>query len=102
MEALLVALDVAGAFDKVWWKALLHKLIQCGCKGKALKLLKSYFKNRFLYVVAMGIASTLQEFYSGVPQGGIWSPKFGISTSKTYQNVSLFPNYSSTRMIAPF
>jgi hypothetical protein len=37
--------------------------------------LKSYFKNRFLYVVAMGIASTLQEFYSGVPQGGIWSPK---------------------------
>ena len=75
LEALLVALDVAGAFDKVWWKALLHKLKKCGCKGRALKLLESYFKDRFLYVVAMGIASSLKEFFSGVPQGGIWSPK---------------------------
>lgn len=29
-ESISVALDVAGAFDKVWWKALLHKLSQCG------------------------------------------------------------------------
>ena len=30
LEAILVALDVAGAFDKVWWKALLVKLHKCG------------------------------------------------------------------------
>ena len=71
MESNLVALDVAGAFDKVWWKGLLAKLKARGCDGKALKLLQSYFKSRFLYVVAMGVASAL----SGVPQGGIWSPK---------------------------
>ena len=75
LESILVALDVAGAFDKVWWQGLLAKLRACGCGGKALKLLKSYFKSRFLYVVAMGVASALYEFFSGVPQGGIWSPK---------------------------
>ena len=76
LEAILVALDVAGAFDKVWWKGLLHKLQRCGCGGMALRLLKSYLSDRFLYVVAMGVASGLKQFYCGVPQGGIWSPKF--------------------------
>ena len=71
MEAILVAMDVAGAFDKVWWEGLMAKLKACGCGGKAMKLLKSYFKHRFLRVVAMGIASALYEFFSGVPQGGI-------------------------------
>lgn len=75
-EALLVALDVAGAFDKVWGKALLTKLEKCGCRHKALKLFRSYFSTRYLYVVTMGIASGKKEYSAGVPQGGIWSPKF--------------------------
>ena len=76
LEAILVALDVAGAFDKVWWKGLLHKLHKCGCRGRALKLLKSYLRARFLYVVAGRISSSVYEYLCGVPQGGIWSPKF--------------------------
>ena len=75
LDTVLVALDVAGAFDKVWWKALLEKLEVCGCRGLALKLLKSYFKDRMLYVVVMGVASALKRYRSGVPQGGVWSPK---------------------------
>ena len=74
-EAILVALDVAGAFDKVWWKALLKKMQVCGCKGRALRLFESYFSDRYLYVVAMGIASAKKGYTAGVPQGGIWSPK---------------------------
>ena len=73
-EAFLVALDVAGAFDKVWWKALLAKLKACGCGGSALALFESYFSDRFLQVVAMGTASKEKSFTAGVPQGGIWSP----------------------------
>ena len=69
-----VALDVAGAFDKVWWKALLAKLKACGCGGSALALFESYFSDRFLQVVAMGTASKEKSFTAGVPQGGIWSP----------------------------
>ena len=47
----------------------------CGFKRVALKLLKSYLHRRMLQVVAMGVASTWKEYFSGVPQGGIWSPK---------------------------
>ena len=53
----------------------MFKLEACGCKGRALKLLRSYFKDRYLYVVAKGMVSALKPYYSGVPQGGIWSPK---------------------------
>ena len=75
-ESILVALDVAGAFDKVWWKALLHKLSQCGCSGLALKLLESYFRSSWLYVVVAGVASALKKYSAGFLQGGAWSPKF--------------------------
>jgi hypothetical protein len=75
LEAIMVALDVAGAFDKVWWKALLKKMEVCGCSGSALELMKSYFSDRYLYVVAMGIQSGRKKYTAGVPQGGIWSPK---------------------------
>ena len=74
-EVLLISLDVAGAFDKVWWKALLVNLKHCGMSGKALGLLNSYLSKRKFRVVANGIASALVEYFAGVPQGGIWSPK---------------------------
>ena len=70
-----MSLDVAGAFDKVWWKALLANLEHCGMGGKALGILKSYLSNRKFKVVANGVASALKSYYAGVPQGGIWSPK---------------------------
>jgi hypothetical protein len=75
MEAILVSLDVAGAFDKVWWAALLKNLWHCGCRGRAHKLMRSYLCARFLCVVALGEASKRMEFFCGVPQGAIWSPK---------------------------
>ena len=75
LEAIMVALDVAGAFDKVWWKALLKKMEACGCSGSALRLFESYFSERYLYVVAMGMQSGKKKYTAGVPQGGIWSPK---------------------------
>ena len=40
-EAIVVALDVAGAFDKGWWKDLLVELQTWGCRGKALALSRS-------------------------------------------------------------
>jgi len=75
LEAILVALDVAGAFDKVWWKALLKNLAHCGMRGKAYRLMCSYLSERSLFVVALGVASAILRYSCGVPQGGIWSPK---------------------------
>jgi hypothetical protein len=74
LSALLISLDVAGAFDKVWHKSLLAKLKKGGLRGKALELIKSYLFLRFLYVVMAGQASTERSVSCGVPQGGIWSP----------------------------
>jgi hypothetical protein len=76
LEAILISLDVAGAFDKVWWAGLLAGLKHCGMNGKAHKLLSSYLYDRILWVVANGIASSMMKYSCGVPQGVIWSPKF--------------------------
>ena len=53
-QVLAVALDVAGAFDKVWWKALISGLRHCGLKDRALKWFESYLSNRKLVVVTKG------------------------------------------------
>ena len=69
LEAILIALGVAGAFDKVWWAALLANLEHCGVAGKCVRLMKSYLCARFPCAVANGIASETLEFLFGVPQG---------------------------------
>ena len=72
-EIIAVALDVDGAFDRVWHKGLLKKLKKRGMRGRALRLLKSYLKNRFIEVVR-GIARSRRRLItSSVPQGGKWS-----------------------------
>jgi hypothetical protein len=73
-SALLVSLDVAGAFDKAWHKALLAKLKKGGLRGRALKLMVSYLILRYLIVVMAGKASKKQPITCSVPQGAIWSP----------------------------
>jgi hypothetical protein len=75
-EGVLVSLDVDGAFHKVWWARLKRRLQTKGMRKKALKLLHSYLKNRFLQVVLNGDISKVKEIFSSVPQGGKWSPKF--------------------------
>jgi hypothetical protein len=76
LEAILISLDVAGAFDKVWWVGLLANLKHCGMGGRAHKLLRSYLYARVLWVVANGIASSFMGYSCDVPQGAIWSPTF--------------------------
>ena len=74
-EALVISLDVKGAFDKVWWQGLLEHLRSIGVRGRALRLIQNYLSDRFLVVVAGGEQSEQHEISSGVPQGAIWSPK---------------------------
>jgi hypothetical protein len=45
-----------------------------GASRRALNLIKSYLHKRFLRVVSREAASTAREIFSGVPQGGKWSP----------------------------
>ena len=42
-KARLVALDIKGAFDSVWWKGLLAHLWSVGFRGKAFQLLNHIY-----------------------------------------------------------
>lgn len=72
-EGVLVSLDVKGAFDRCWWSKLLARLRGAGMRGRAMKLLESYLKGRYIQVVHNGIKSSCREISSGVPQGARWS-----------------------------
>ena len=82
-EAIMISLDVDGAFDRMWHEGLLHKMEMRGVRGRALKLAKDYLHDRFIEVVVGMIRSALKRIFSGVPQGGKFSQNlwdFDIST----------------------
>ena len=75
-EVRLVALDIKGAFDSVWWRGLLCHLRHIGISGPAYQLFTSYLSERFLYVTTAEGQSSVLAVSAGVPQGAIWSPLF--------------------------
>jgi hypothetical protein len=50
-EVRMVFLDISKAFDKVWHKGLLYKLVVFGIQDPLLSWLKSYLSNRKQRVV---------------------------------------------------
>jgi hypothetical protein len=73
-QGVLISLDVKGAFDRCWWSKMLARLRRAGMKGRALRLMKDYFRKRFIQVVSGGDKSECRQVFSGVPQGARWSP----------------------------
>ena len=71
-ELRIVSLDLRDAFDGVWWRGLLAHLWNIGLRGRAYDLFSHYLSSRFF--AANGVLSSQCPIYSGVPQGGIWSP----------------------------
>ena len=73
-EVRLIALDIKGAFDKVWHNGLCSKLIGKGVSGKLLAWTKNYLSDRSIKVVLSGQSSTINPINSSVPQGSILGP----------------------------
>ena len=73
-EVCAVALDIKGAFDKVWHNGLLAKLTSKGVCGKLSTWLRSYLSDRSLKVVLSGQASEVSSINASVPQGSILGP----------------------------
>lgn len=73
-DTIVVALDIAGAFDKVWHNGLLEKLRAKGIQGGLLRLLGNYLQDRSLKVVVNGQTSESLPVEASVPQGSILGP----------------------------
>jgi len=74
LDTLVVALDIAGAFDRVWHAGLVEKLRAKGVQGDLLMLLEDYLQDRTLQVVVNGQSSRPSPVRASVPQGSVLGP----------------------------
>ena len=66
--------DFAKAFDTVPHCRLLKKLESYGIKGKLLKWIEGFLKDRYQTVKVNGAESNISEVLSGIPQGSVLGP----------------------------
>ena len=71
---LVVYIDLKSAFDTVWGPGLLYKLASAGIKGRLIKWLCNYFKDRTIRVQTEGATSSETTMEAGTPQGAVLSP----------------------------
>ena len=73
-ENCAIALDIRGAFDKVWHKGLLAKLGTKAVCSTLLTWLQSYLSDRSTKVVLSGQSSDPKPINASVPKGSILGP----------------------------
>jgi len=73
-NTIVIALDIAGAFDRVWHGGLLSKLTSLGLSGDLHSLLRDYLHGRTLSVVVKGHQSKQYPIKASVPQGSVLGP----------------------------
>ena len=67
LDTLVVALDIDGAFDRVWHAGLAEKLRSKGIHSNLLELLENYLQGRTLRVVINRQTSQLSPIQASVP-----------------------------------
>ena len=70
----VIALDIAGAFDRVWHEGILERLESFGITGNLLGLFHDYLTGRTLRVVVNGYTSSEYPIEASVPQGSVVGP----------------------------
>ena len=70
----VIYIDLSSAFDKVWHKGLISKLIDKGIEGRLILWLYNYLENWRIKVRVDGCLSDEISLEAGTPQGGVLSP----------------------------
>src|SRR6201990_473170 len=73
-ESFAVAVDISKAFDRVWHKALISKLLSFGINPSLCGLLSNFLSGRSIAAVVDGHRSPYKSINSGVPQVSVLSP----------------------------
>ena len=66
--------DIASAFDKVWHKGLIFKLVKMKIPLHLISWIKNFLENRTFTVKIGDYVTTKYEITAGVPQGAVLSP----------------------------
>lgn len=69
-----IFLDVAKAFDRVFFPALLYKLKRLGFSAQFVHIINSFLSNRAFRVRVNNAISNPRLIHAGVPQGSLLSP----------------------------
>ena len=81
-RTITVALDMSKAFDTINKHTLIRKLPQTNIPGTIIKFIANYIKGCKAYTTYRNHTSKQRQFTTGIPQGGVLSPKlFNIYTS---------------------
>ncbi|KAF0300702.1 putative RNA-directed DNA polymerase from transposon BS [Amphibalanus amphitrite] len=73
-RAVMVLLDFARAYDRVWRAALLCKMARLGVPGCFIKWLRAFLSDRRARVRRGAARSDLRVFQEGLPQGSVLAP----------------------------
>ncbi|XP_042229998.1 uncharacterized protein LOC121871654 [Homarus americanus] len=101
LDTLVIALDIARAFYRVWHRVLLEELRANGIEGNLLLLLADYLRGRILRVVVNGQTSRDFPIEVSVPQGSVLGQHMPVVSAYTNDCTLLcsYPNQDSQRAV---
>jgi hypothetical protein len=89
--AATIFIDISGAFDNVWWPAVIKSLRQKGVPRYLLATLKSYLTDRTV-TYRDGSVEVSKACTKGCPQGSVLGPTLWNSVLDMYLDSELLPN----------
>ena len=80
----IVSRDVSKAFDKVWRRGLIYKLVEMGLPNNIIRIISSYLNDRYAAITINNEKGEEFKLETGVPQGDVLSATLYIIMVNDY------------------